>query len=74
MKRLVLVPHGWPLPLGECSAGLFVCGDAVGLKTEYGLEPEAYCDSGEFWGGVSAEARRAVVVQPVEARWEDVDE
>lgn len=36
MKRLVVVPAGWPCTLAECPPGLFLFeGKHLGFKTEY---------------------------------------
>lgn len=69
-RTLQLVPDGWECRFDECPPGLFVCGEHVGLKTEYG--DDAYCDSGEAWWGPTPqtkESRVAARVQPVVARW-----
>ncbi len=78
MKRLVLKPHGWPCCLVKCPPGLFLSGESVGLKSEYresNGQIEAYNECGEFfWGGAKTEAeRRALIVQPLEYEWEDVE-
>ena len=40
MRRLVLIPEGWPCELRECPPGLFLYQDNVCFKTEYGaMEP-----------------------------------
>lgn len=67
MKRLVLVPDGWPCPLSECPPGVFAIEDRIGFKSEYhtdGNKMEAYCESGEFF------ASQHVTVQPLVAKWE----
>ena len=60
----------------------------LGFKSEYGhtvegegisgslMHSEAFNEAGEFfWGGVKThEERDALIVQPVEPRWEVVDE
>lgn len=66
MRRLVMVPDGWPCAYDECRPGHFVCDENLGLKSEYG--GEGYCDSGEFF------ARKEAAVQPVIAKWEDYEE
>lgn len=70
MKKLILVPEGWPVPFSECPPGLFLKDDMVGLKTEYG-KCEGYCDSGEtFLGGASTQEDLAkVIVQPLTYAW-----
>lgn len=74
MRRLVVVPAGWPCTYAECRPGLFVIDGHLNLKTEYGSD--GYCDSGEaFWGGVSGEeARNKLTIQPVDAIWEEFEE
>jgi len=87
MKRLVLIPNGWPCRLDECPPGLFVKGETVALKTEYGRIGEgagplprwtdAYVGaSGEqFWGGAHTnEDRECLMVQPVVAEWREEGE
>lgn len=76
MRQLQLKPSGWPCTLKECPPGLFVFGEILGLKTEYSPENEieAFCsDTGEaFWGGThSHQNRDQLMVQPVEAVWEE---
>jgi hypothetical protein len=72
MKTLELRPDGFPCTLAECPPGLFLHGENVGLKTEYGAT-EAFCDSGErFWGGVSRVDNLAkVIVQPLIYEWNE---
>ena len=79
MKRLILEPNGWQCTFSECPAGLFVFNDSVCFKSEYCTdkgELEAYNEAGEFfWGGTeSYKIREELIVQPVIAEWEDVDE
>jgi hypothetical protein len=80
MKRtLQLMPEGWPIALRDCPPGLFVFEDAVGLKSEYGNGNGGngcYCDTGEmFWGGTATPDKRdSLMVQPVIAKWVEVDE
>ena len=62
MKRLVVHPEGWPCSYEECRPGLFLYGDMIGLKSEYG--GDGYCDSGEAFCAKSDE------VQPVTYIWE----
>lgn len=73
MKRLVLVPDGWPCKRNECRAGLFVtlsdCSDfwsngAIGLNTDYNT---AYLHNGDSccYEGY---------VQPVIPEWEEYEE
>lgn len=65
MKRMVIVPDGWPCAYEECRPGHFVYADALCLKSEYGKD--GFCGSGEFF------ARHDAVVQPVEAVWEEYE-
>jgi len=75
VKRLIVKPVGWPCTLGECPAGLFVHGDDLCFKTDYTDDGkmEVYLENGEaFWAGCrSQEDLRKVIVQPVEAEWEE---
>ena len=81
MKKLIIQPDGWPCTLAECRRGLFVFHDELCLKDEYGHQDDtsriwyssAYCDTGEvFWGGAKTkDDREKLVVQPVEAVWEE---
>lgn len=49
--KIEMKPDNFECTLAECPPGLFLFGDMIGLKSEYG-DCEAYCDSGEaFWGG-----------------------
>jgi hypothetical protein len=81
MKRLAIVPNGWPCTLLECPPGIFLYHDTVGFKSEYGCGPNAetievfVCESGEaFWGGTHTnEARHALIVQPCETKWEEYE-
>jgi hypothetical protein len=80
MKRLVLVPHGWPCSLLECRPGLFLSDEYVGFKSEYGGAEvgniEAFNEAGEFfWGGAKThEERGKLVVQPMDYVWEEYEE
>ncbi len=66
MKRLVVHPEGWPCSYAECRPGLFLHGNMIGLKSEYG--GEGYCDSGEAFAKVDGD------VQPVTYVWEFYEE
>lgn len=70
MKTLTLVPDGWPCKLSECPPGLFVCGDDVAVKTDYG-EDEAYLDNGDRFHGAANTGGTTgdTLVQPVVVRW-----
>lgn len=74
MKRLIVIPEGWPCKFSECRPGYFLFHGDLCLKTEYGSD--SYCESGEaFWGGVSGEeARNALEIQPVSVVWEEFEE
>ncbi len=76
MKTLQIIPDGWPCKLIECPPGLFSFSGTIGLKSEYYANNpdkiEVFCsETGEcFWGGTQqAEARAALMVQPVIVRW-----
>lgn len=76
MRRMVIVPDGWPCRYAECRPGFFVFQDSLCLKSEYGgLEIASFCESGEaFWGGVTTKDDLAnLSVQPVEAVWEEFE-
>lgn len=70
MKRLELIPEGWPCKLSECRPGLFVWEGNVGFKSEYvdnqGF-PGAYNEAGEY----HTAAKLNSVVQPVNPKWTD---
>lgn len=66
MRRLVIVPEGWPCLYSECRPGFFTADLMLGLKTEY--EDNGYCDTGEAF------ANKDRVVQPVNAVWEIYEE
>lgn len=77
MRRLVIVPEGWPCTLAECRPGHFLWQDSLCFKDEYGAELGGqYTESGEiFWGGApNAVARAAFMVQPVSPVWEEYEE
>lgn len=83
MKELKIWPKGWPCTLEECPPGFFLFRDSLCLKSEYHTttqsgesNADAYCESGEyFWGGVSAtKDRNALIVQPVEAIWQEIQQ
>lgn len=76
MRRLVIVPDGWPCRHAECRPGFFLSKDSLCLKSEYGgLEISSFCESGEaFWGGATTkEGQDNLIVQPVNAVWEDYE-
>lgn len=74
MKRLVILPEGWPCEFHECRSGFFLWKETLCLMSDYG--GEAYTDGGDiFWGGaISKEARAGLVIQPVTAVWEEFEE
>lgn len=79
MKRLVIVPDGWPCSLAECRPGHFVCDEILGFKTEYRESDgkiQAYNEAGEFfWAGTKEESeRRRIIVQPVNPTWQEYEE
>ena len=82
MKLLIITPEGWSCTFAECRPGLFVIGDWLYLKTEYkkpGIASsinDAYCANGElFSGGTNTnDEQNALIVQPVEYRWVEVEE
>lgn len=67
MKRLLMMPDGWPCAYHECRAGYFVIGDDLFLKSEYGAQ--GYCSSGEMFAG-----DRNSTVQPVFSQWEEYED
>lgn len=72
MKRLVILPDGWPCTLAECPPGLFLFQErTLGLKTDYSDDQPYVVDSGEvFWGGVGTpEDREELIVQPCAWGW-----
>ena len=81
MRRLVILPQGWPCTLGECPPGFYLFQDDLCMKTEYVRESvggngvEAFNCGGEaFWGGASTNAECAkLIVQPVSVRWEEYE-
>jgi len=74
MKRLILVPDGWPCALYECRPGLFMFDDTLCLRDDYGGFYIA--ENGDaFWGGTPDKEHRAKLeVQPVKAEWEEYEE
>jgi len=74
MKKLVIIPNGWPCTLLECPPGFFVFEDRLCLKTEYAYDGP-YNEGGEvFWGGVDTKEERAkLIVEPVDMEWQEVD-
>ena len=61
MKRLILLPSDFPTPYSDCPPGFFLCGDMVGMKTEY--SGEGYCDTGETF------CRKDSEVTPLKYEW-----
>lgn len=72
MRRLVMLPEGWPCALQECRPGHFLWNDNLCFKDEYGPAGHSYNEAGEiFWGGAKTDdERQALVVQPVSPVWE----
>ena len=75
MKRLVIIPVGWPCTLGEAPPGPFIDprhGDLLCFKSEYNHnngQVMAYNSAGEFF---CAECN-ATIVQPVEMQIEEFE-
>lgn len=73
MKRLELIPTGFPCTLAECPAGFFLKDNEVCFKSEYFTNdrPDAYCEGGcYFWGGDEGKKDiNAVIVQPLISAW-----
>ncbi len=69
MKKLAVVPEGWPCTIEECRPGHFVYQKQLCFKTEYRSDKdiEVYCDSGETF------CPRMIEVQPVKYLWEEED-
>jgi len=65
MKKLEVIPEGWPCTIEECRPGHFVYKDQLCFKTEYKSENdiEVFCESGESF------CPRKVDVQPVSYHW-----
>lgn len=76
MKRLVMVPEGWPCMLSECRPGHFIFESRLCFKDEYEGAGNSYNEAGEiFWGGTSDKHDRAkLIVQPVSPVWEEYEE
>ena len=66
MRRLVMIPDGWPCTYEECRPGFFVFGESLFLKSEYG--GEGYCESGEAFA-----RNDSPNVQPVISAWEEFE-
>ena len=74
MKRMIIVPDGWPRKLRECLPGFFVHKEDLYLISEYKTDNdsefnESYCSSGEYCC-----LDYDTVVQPVAYEWEEDDE
>ena len=74
MKKMIVVPDGWPMALSKCLPGFFVHKHDLYLISEYrtnneSTEYEAFCSSGEYCCLDSK-----TVVQPVRYEWEEDDE
>lgn len=74
MRRLVVVPDGWPCDLQECPPGLFVYGATLCWVDAYDKDPYTAEDGQAFWGGTSKREERAkLIVQPCKAIWEEYE-
>jgi hypothetical protein len=74
MRRLELVPDGWPCTFKECYPGFFVYKNVLCIKTEYAeREREAFCADGSvFWGPTrNSQDRDKLIVTPCSARWRE---
>ena len=83
MRRLIIEPNGWPCTLLECPPGHFLWTNTGGsfavrestlcFKTEY--QSEVFNSAGEYFHGTGKQGDRVedAIVQPVIARWEDVE-
>lgn len=79
MRRLVMVPDGWPCPLTECPPGPFVwmaepSVGAMGWMSEYGRNDggrDCFNTAGEF---IDWDQWKDSQVQPLATKWEEVDE
>lgn len=71
MKRLVVVPDGWPCKLSECPSGLFMFEGALVVKSKYGPQENALLalDGGIFTGQTEKEKRGDLIVQPCRYEW-----
>jgi hypothetical protein len=71
MRRLTLIPVGWPCTLAEARPGHFLFdGQHVGFKSEYGQatsKPEAFNEAGEYYQDDGKP------VQPLEPKWEEYE-
>jgi hypothetical protein len=43
--KIILLPADFECAYEDCPPGLFLCGQMIGLKSEY--SEEGYCDTGE---------------------------
>jgi hypothetical protein len=79
MKRLVMVPEGWPCKLKEAPCGPFVWDDMLCFKSDHKDENRRIMAFGEFGVSLWYSAGGFVpmddlMVQPVVAKWEDDSE
>jgi len=78
MKRLVLIPLEWPCTISECPPGYFLYNvdseHILGFKSEYAklIDGETICDAFNE-AGEYMEDRVSMIVQPVEAKWEEYE-
>lgn len=65
MKRMEIIPYGFPCHLAEAPEGLALFKDTLIMITEYSKD-SYLVESGEmFWGGVKTKEDRAeLIVQP----------
>lgn len=69
MKKLTLVPDGWPCTLEDCPPGPFLFKNTLCFKSEYRSpkgKVDAYNEAGEYFHGEGP-------VQPLKAIWEEND-
>lgn len=70
MKRLIIVPDGWPCTLEECRPGHFVLGEQLCYKSEYFKtspgDIEAFNCAGEYLS-----VPPDTTVQPADYEWVD---
>lgn len=68
MKRLEIVPHGFPCTLENCPIGLFMVGDSdeMYVKTEYSTNGKSECyivDSGETYCGQRDRVQPCIIAE-----------
>lgn len=66
MRKVELIPMGFPCTLAECPNGLFYFNDELCFKADYVGDVFIVDGGSAFWGGVSDKVERSkLVVQPV---------